>query len=607
MLEYNSYDLLQTVCLSRALNYTIQNKDLDVQDTILNEIKKCFNDDKQSAIQFLKSLIPTNQKSGEVIAKLKKLYPQTYVGHYVIPFLQLLPLVPKVISTLYDNTSDALLAAEYHRLANPSLHDVPANHQYSSNVAYAELNVTACLEQTLPAEQYKVAECYTISGILLMMYLNGMLLANEFMEADKFKHNPYRENKYVQYVVIMLMTLVICPLISPFYVFVMYIFIMYNQFKINQEYDELKKSQLVNEQWNRQLVFGYYQVMECVESSLQMLLQIWLVAAKYNCYYKMGIAEILKRALVGAIFMFDSATSTDDKTMGKLLIAFVSLCMSGLAVYKRSKREAVSTWNSIFLLASIVCQVSTNLLCLIPLYYLQRNWLGLFLPIAIHYVLIGLAKLLFDPAYHLAQNMNRIIPVVNTLGSLMINITAAPSKGYWKNKKQKQERKAREKQENRVPNEANRIENGEAKLLNNPDEDNFRTAYHNPPTVMVHLLFFVIRTMGNIVIIAIAIYLYGVQQKISTFSIGVYLGVAFGLLTPISWLFHTTYYLFYGHPWKDSNGPKFGNGFFNLTYHFCGVQRQINLGTGMKQEKTNRVKEFVRMIVTIYGYDVYGA
>ncbi len=40
-----------------------------------------------------------------------------------------------------------------------------------------------------------------------------------------------------------------------------------------------------------------------------------------------------------------------------------------------------------------------------------------------------------------------------------------------------------------------------------------------------------------------------------------------------SWVFHTMYYKYMGHPWSDINGPDLQGGHVRFYFHFCGQER----------------------------------
>ena len=136
------------------------------------------------------------------------------------------------------------------------------------------------------------------------------------------------------------------------------------KFWITKETDEEEKSRLEEKFWKAQLDFGKYEAIESAEAAAQLLLQIWLIAPHFAIYYHDGFFAVLQNALTGAIFMFVPSSSTDlkQRILGKILIAFISISLSAFSMYKRSKREAVETTKSIFLMISILAQILVNLL-----------------------------------------------------------------------------------------------------------------------------------------------------------------------------------------------------------------------------------------------------
>ena len=136
--------------------------------------------------------------------------------------------------------------------------------------------------------------------------------------------------------------------------------------KIARDRDKKKKAILQDELWDLQLEFGTYETIEASEATLQLLLQVWLLGANYDYYYKSGILKLLKEAVLGSLFMFDPNTSIEQKTLGKFFVSFISIVISASSMYRRTKREAIQTMSGTLLMMSIISQIVVHIACFAP-------------------------------------------------------------------------------------------------------------------------------------------------------------------------------------------------------------------------------------------------
>ena len=199
---------------------------------------------------------------------------------------------------------------------------------------------------------------------------------------------------------------------------------------IYSQTNDTEKGKLQEKLWEDELEFGMYETIEAAEATAQLLLQLWFLGANYDVYYKNGFLAAFKKAINGAIFFFLPGTTIEEKSLGKFFISFCSITISAISMYRRTKREAVQITSSILLLISIVSQIVVHIACIMPLYFVERDWTSLVLPIFIHYGLIALLKTFFDPGYWNAKGSHKTIWTLNIVGSSIINVNLIPPKGY---------------------------------------------------------------------------------------------------------------------------------------------------------------------------------
>ena len=148
--------------------------------------------------------------------------------------------------------------------------------------------------------------------------------------------------------------MLVSPILSPIIILLSVGEMVLLKMKISKERDRAEKVLLQERYWDLQLEFGMYETVEAAEATAQLLLQLWLLGANYDFYYKEGFLKLFKQALMGALFVFDQATPIEDKTLGKFLVSFISIIISAFSMYRRTKREAVHAMSSALLMISII-------------------------------------------------------------------------------------------------------------------------------------------------------------------------------------------------------------------------------------------------------------
>ena len=547
-------DIFTTVDGNKAVEEVIKRKDTQTLRTLL-KIEKNSHEDSHEAIGCFRKVIMTDANAEDAIKVIDTMYGPSFSDRYLIPCIYVIPLIGRMISMIYDEASDVLLAIDYNERAKENGSNCLPRSCFSG-IQLKTQNQTTCNDPM--ADEYYFATYFTIVSVVFMLLLNGPVTSERLLSWTREFHE---ENARLQ-AILRIMFLIIGPLVSPVIILLELGKMIRLKFWITKETDEEEKSRLEEKFWKAQLDFGKYEAIESAEAAAQLLLQIWLIAPHFAIYYHDGFFAVLQNALTGAIFMFVPSSSTDlkQRILGKILIAFISISLTAFSMYKRSKREAVETTKSIFLMISILAQILVNLLCLLPLYYVERHSLSLVLPLVVHYGLVLILKIILDPGFYRSKSNQWLIRIINVLGSVVINVSAVSPEGFDI--------------ETEFKDEAISL-----RQLDTDDSNDYQTRsreeYHSPSTCCLQVSYLAVKLFENITLMILVIACCGIGQCVDTFSLTKYFLLTLVLGNIISYISHAIYYKFYGHPWRYSNGPRMACCVFKSDYFCLGRKKRI--------------------------------
>ena len=446
-----------------------------------------------------------------------------------------------------------------------------------------------------------------------MMLLNSPMTYQKTMgwiKRSRLWQTKETDAKRKQQILLRFVIIIFSPIISPIVVVMSMLELMWIKFKIGTETKKNKKAEFQQIFWNLQIDFGMFETVEAAEATSQLLLQVWMLASKYDLLYERGRMQCIQDAVIGLfqIFLFTPSVTCEheiQKTLGKFLLAFLSIIFSALSMYQRTKREAVQFTSSIFLTISIISQIVVHLACLLPFYTIkmQPTWCSLVFPLVIHYLLIFILKLILDPSWKLA-NVGKfqkcVMLVLNVVGSIIINVNVVSSNGYcvdYTSKLQEQSTDGDE-SESSLINDA-LVEKGQPSGKQPQPNTNISltskkiTTHHNPSTFLLQSTYFLIKLIENILVILALIVHYKIQnltteggeeRMFSSFPLKI--GLTVGVGTLISWVSHVIYYRLHGHLWKSANGPTINVEkslcSFKYEYYLCGKRKESDFFTSVE-------------------------
>ena len=229
-----------------------------------------------------------------------------------------------------------------------------------------------------------------------------------------------------------------------------------------------------------------------------------------------------------------------------------SVVMCVAASYRTLKRGAVNFRNTFFIYLSLLCQVLARIMSFLMLYLYQRRfypavgnicicWKSLIvftqIPviIVVHFLCVGILKWIFERARVTKRSfLYNLVGFINIFASSFVYVRIVP--------------------------------------IEKPDASNRWTVAPQitHTTFVTQSLFFLLILLENLLLAFIPIVLHDGDAccvpltALSTTFLGKFMvlhhafkSVSLGIFTfcLLSWIFHTAYYKYYGHPWADINGP----------------------------------------------------
>ena len=324
ILTYSFANHEDTTFQKTPLQWAVENHDLFSLIEFLR-IEKEYHENKEDGLYCLRHQLTNDLNLNVAISQFGVLYEKEKSS--CEQRMEALPIiVPLIISfTLYclDVNGDITLSVEYRDYSlNDSL-PVFDNNQNCSNSTYLHA-------RPITADSYKQA--FLLSAIFasssLVTALVMVLISRNLPSLCK---KLWSRSKWRFALLMLLMPL------PPLFLFTIYLIYSYRHSassKKSKERAELEKAEYL---WNTvdTVEAGF-------EASGEILLQVWLLGPQILHITNMGMKEF-----IDGIFFLEDATDT-EKSLGKVIIAVLSIVYSVGECYRVQKREAVSVFFDIF-------------------------------------------------------------------------------------------------------------------------------------------------------------------------------------------------------------------------------------------------------------------
>ena len=332
ILTYSVANHEDTTFRKTPLQWAVQNHDLFSLIEFLR-IEKEYHDNKEDGLYCLRHQLTNDLNLNLAIGQFGVLYENEKSS--CEQRMEALPIItPLIISfTLYclDVNGDRTLAIEYHNYSmNYSLPVLDNITDINQDCSSSTINLH---NRPITADMYNSAfqlsvifACSSVVTALFMVLRSRSLpsLCNKLWSRSKWRFA-------------LLMPLMLIPPLAPLFLFMIYLIYSYRHStssKKSKERAELEKAEYL---WNTvdTVEAGF-------EASGEILLQVWLLGPQILHITNMGMKEF-----IDGIFFLEDATDT-EKSLGKVIIAVLSIVYSVGECYRVQKREAVSMFFDIF-------------------------------------------------------------------------------------------------------------------------------------------------------------------------------------------------------------------------------------------------------------------
>ena len=297
--------------------------------------------------------------------------------------------------------------------------------------------------------------------------------------------------------------------------------------KCKHEVTDRKDRYTSKVRWHEYLWAAYGMIETCFEACFQLMLQSWLLSAHMPALKDLGLFGSFKRALEGALsFVCDFGICDIDvgddmvaKSLGKAFVSSFFVALSYGSCTKMMKKGSMKTFDHIFLMLSVFCQIVANLIPLLVIQY--AFWCSIY-PLLVHllirFIVIFFLKRKFERTSQDRGFFGAIIRMFNTLSSSFVYLKLA-SYFFLKDVSPRPSRWERS-------------------------------------TFLEQTLYTAIVLPINLLMIVISIVFHLGPE--SCLTLGDFIWCAFHVLwlTLFAIIFRVIYYSFYGHPWKELNGPQ---------------------------------------------------
>lgn len=552
-----------------ALEWAVENDDRLCTTEILHQEYECHKESKREGLNCLRRQLTGDELLTWTIETFSMFYERTFAQTTIIPFLGLTPLFLSIFTFVFDYYSDIELTAEYYR---QSTFNQPDDYvklpkclsNQTANANCTDYRPETCIDIDRTPHEYRaafIANVVCLSSPLLVFYCmcSRELLPYVQFAVQKLSHERGKCYECVlNFLFYPLWVLVSVPC-APF--FILYVAVRNVVYKFRHR--RAKKKNIYRKQLQKsEYLWGISRTAEAgLESCGQLILQVWLLSSDFKQLSEDDFWTLIDKTYNGVIFFltFSFKHATDiEKSLGKLFMSLVALVAGVAACYRTLKRGAVRVSNTYFIYLSLLCQVFARIFSIGLFFFAVREFYPFVFMVAGHLLVVYVIKFTFERARHTHGMLAWLVAIVNVIASSLVYVRIMP---------------IRKQNPLRGRNRPTYI----------PDPHGYAGALEHS-TFFVQSLFFLLVLVEN-VLLASTPFMYPPEESnralacLGRDKLIEYIWMVIGLCV-LSWIFHTMYYKYMGHPWSDINGPEVGLGLIGFQFHFCGTERKVEVKIG---------------------------
>ena len=548
-LQYCDKDHLRSnpVFSRTSLELAVQNSDMNCITEILQREKEC-HEDKLDGLYCLKSQLTYDENLKQTLAQFADQYDKTRTELLVAGLLCIIPVVISFAMYSFDIYSDCALTSGYYICS-----------KNSSEVIH---NMTECYYSNHSTNDYTVAFSVNVT-LIALSYLPSMLIV--ITEA----RNLIKDKKGIQMIPYIIGTILAC-IFAPVTVFLAYSYSMVKRGANTRKVKEVKRLEHWEHYWGVMTQFE-----AGIESSCQLVLQTWLISPIILSHGNLVLPGI--EGIIRGMLVLDTATAL-EKSVGKMLLALISVTFSIGGCYRFRKRGAISMVEMTPIYLSLLAEVTARILAL-GTFFSEVPQFEMWFPVmfAIHFSLVLIIKMMWEKKYwdkqeiHLGSLKIILAVIVSAASSFLVYVKMQPSGDKLKGR----------------PDGAGASTADEVVLMAKREQS--RNSMLNG-----HFYFHLLMLAENITLAAVPMML-GKHGKTYLYMMG-----AIVVLWVVSIVCKYVFYKLWGHPWKDINGPR--SYFWAVCGCLCflGKSRSDNVGALEMDDFVGKKREEIDEVCTVF-------
>ena len=508
----------------------------------------------------------------------------TFFQKRVKPFLCCFPLVFSFFMTVFDISSDVQLTLIYYDKAynsnsnNSSISNVTSSilsEEPASNIS--TLNLLA--ERAVFEEKdYQAAFIMNITCVALPFLVIFYLCAIHLKNLARARFNRYDDEvqkaisfktaKILWYTTLWLpLSVLATPLYLPFMASTRIV----HKFRHMGAKD---KNKYRGDLQRSEYLWGLSRTAEAgFESSLQLLLQLWLLSFHLCEVRREGIGtvgSIIDHAIGGFLSFLSvgaKEANENEKNLAKIIVSSISLVITVSSSYKTLKRGSVQHGNLVFIYFSNFLQVLARIFSLTLYYTVVHNFFyAVLLPIIVHFFFIVIIKCLCerDPRTE-SGKFRRLTYAINFFSSTLVNVRIKPLWEDWERYTSTTSSKKDTSKKLKGSSTLDRgtVQNGHAGSRLSSLDGRTRTHAKTKSSITTphstfnaQSAFFLLQFLENVALCLAALVAKDspISDCIYDYTVGFFIVVV--VFCVGSWICHYVYYGLWGHPWSDINGPQ---------------------------------------------------
>ena len=412
--------------------------------------------------------------------------------------LEVMPILRSIVVFFFDYYSDLTLTRGYY-LKSQSKASYTASYSGQKIDASADPMNTNELPAILP-EDYSAAFNISVLCFVFPILLTVPITKEELARWDVLRKIPKRWRTLVLW----LLALTLSPL-TPLYACGGLLYTAYRHKGVS------RKSAFRESLYRFEYLWGVIRTVEAgIESSGQLVLQVWLLSFQMPTLSGMNFYDYLQRVIKGVLF-FITLTKIEaselDQSLGKLFMSFVTLVLGVTSCYQTLKRGAVSHSNTKFIAMALCFQILARIISLLGYFVaLPRAYLLHCLVFILHFVVLGIFRAVVE-LRTLFCYQRRAHHWDTAIGVFLINVFASG------------------------------LVFVRVKQFGQRDSSFF-----------LHVGYWILAQVENIALVLVTVIVLMDLDLIWIIRMNIGLGIS-------SALSYFIYYRCLGHPWKDINGP----------------------------------------------------